>query len=80
MAPRNEDDFTTIWRPFTPQDVALIHSALSGSGIRYFIVNENYARASLGIGDAVMELRVETGKAAEALELVSGMLGSGSKL
>jgi hypothetical protein len=67
------DDFVCVFEPSTTMDVALIHALLSGSGIRYFIQNENNAQwgdGTLGIADGAMRLMVEAGRKDEVRELM----------
>jgi hypothetical protein len=60
-----EESFVDLCRPRDQMEVALIRMALEGSGIRYYIVNENLNRL-LPVPAAEMVLRVERGRAAEA--------------
>ena len=60
-----EESFIDLCRPRDQLDVALIRMALEGSGIRYFIVNENLNRV-LPVPAADMVLRVERGRVMEA--------------
>ncbi len=60
-----DESFIDLCRPRDQLDVALIRMALEGSGIRYFIVNENLNRVLPGPA-ADMVLRVERARALEA--------------
>jgi len=60
-----DESFVDLWRPRDQMEVALIRMALEGSGIRYYIVNENLNRV-LPMPAADMVLRVERGRAMEA--------------
>jgi hypothetical protein len=60
-----EESFVDLCRPRDQMEVALIRMALEGSGIRYYIVNENLNRV-LPVPSSDMVLRVERGRAADA--------------
>jgi hypothetical protein len=59
-------DFVCIYEPFTRQDAALVHAALSGTGISYQVQNE-FLGGTAGLADSKMGLLVERGRAEEAL-------------
>ena len=66
------DAFVCIRTVLYPQDVALIHSVLSGTGILYYIENENVVHTN---GFAVnsnlgMRLMVESDNEQQARELL----------
>lgn len=69
-------ELVAIWWPIQAQEVPLIHSVLGSSGIRYHILNEHYAQGVPGIGDGAREVRVEAGRAEEALRMIEGILGT----
>ena len=69
--------FIQIHLVYDANEILLIHSVLSGSGIHYFIDNENYAFSSgfgLGIADDRMKVMVERSRAKEAIELLNKMI------
>ena len=74
----DEEDFVGIWQPLDGSELALIHCALSGTGINYYVNNEHAVQAGgpgIGVGASRMTLRVERGRADEALALVKAILG-----
>ncbi len=80
MPMADSDDFVGIWHPLDVGQSTLIHAALSGTGINYYINNQFAVQAGglgcgLGVGATAMELRVERGRAEEALALVKAILG-----
>ena len=69
---------TCIFEPWGSAQVALIHSTLSGTDIKYHIENEAYSHMASGvdgIADARTRLFVETSRAQEARELIQSALG-----
>lgn len=60
-----DENFADLCRPRDQMEVALIRMALEGSGIRYYIVNENLNRV-LPVPSSDMVLRVERSGLAEA--------------
>lgn len=60
-----DESFVDLCRPRDQMEVALIRMALEGSGIRYYIVNENLNRV-LPVPSSDMVLRVETSGLTEA--------------
>ena len=75
-----EDIYIPIYKPGDNQEVMWIHSILEGSGIRYYINNENL-HGIIGGGDLLclpythMELRVEASQKDKALELLQRLIG-----
>ena len=69
-------ELVCVFEPWTPQDLALAESILSGTEISYHVENEHNARgALLGVGDGRTRVMVQRGRAEEAVQLLAILRG-----
>jgi hypothetical protein len=75
-----ESDFVCLKSWLRLPEIAVIHSLLDGSGIRYYIENENAFRIDAGglsVGtDGLTRLMVDARQVAQARKLLAGGLAT----